>query len=678
MLLLVCLCILCCSAAIEALSPGGAVLIVGSINADIVIPLQRVDRFPDAGETMVVNDEDKYVDDATTNDDDRKATDIESGRVIPGGKGANQAVSCSRLGAQSVFMCRFGDDSNAALLEKTMADNGVDVSFASRVDKPSGLGLVFMRKGGAVSAVVIGGSNSAWLDADSLMRDVKRALEEVNHIKCIMLQMEVPQYVNEIVAQAAHEAGIPVFQDVGGADNELTRAHLQKCTFLSPNLSELKRLTKLDTGSDEDILKAAKSLQARGARNVLVTLGSEGSLLLAEDGTTVLRQPCVSVGCVVDETGAGDNYRAAFVVAHFVDALPLQDSMLFASVAGALAVTKMGAIPACSSRDECNGVLDKLSSNVLGLKGGRSQHSQWTLRGGSAVSDAATSTDDSPFPFKFASRLNSMRDRLDLCLPGEDDSVYGWIARQGRIAGLDLVDFNYPQHITSPVVTAELLSGLMQALREAGLNCGAICLRYPKNMRAGAFTNPDRSLRSSAIQLTKEACDWAVALGANEVVVWSAFDGYDYALQADYDQLWDDVVTAFQEICDLYPGVKISLEYKPTDENTRFFAIPSTGSAQQLMAEVDRANFGLTLDFGHCLMAGENPAQSVAYVNRRGGKLFGVQLGDGYGRLGATLSSLYGTCCDDDLLKCRCRGWIGLREHSCQGFVGVCLLVDPD
>ena len=113
--------------------------------------------------------------------------------------------------------------------------------------------------------------------------------------------------------------------------------------------------------------------------------------------------------------------------------------------------------------------------------------------------------------------------------------------------------------------------------------------------------------------MTKQACDWASALGASEVVVWSAFDGYDYTLQVDYAELWKAIVKAFQEVCDAYPHIKISLEYKPTDENTRFFIVPSTGSALLLAHEIARDNFGLTLDFGHCLMAGENPAHAGMY-----------------------------------------------------------------
>ena len=114
-----------------------------------------------------------------------------------------------------------------------------------------------------------------------------------------------------------------------------------------------------------------------------------------------------------------------------------------------------------------------------------------------------------------------IRDSLDLW-DGPND-VYGWVARQGTIKGLDLVDFNYPQHLQNvPVAKAR------EALERAGLTAGSICMRYPKDMQLGAFTNPDPELRRRAIDLTKEAGQWARDLGAQEVVVWSAFDGYDY------------------------------------------------------------------------------------------------------------------------------------------------------
>jgi xylose isomerase len=181
------------------------------------------------------------------------------------------------------------------------------------------------------------------------------------------------------------------------------------------------------------------------------------------------------------------------------------------------------------------------------------------------------------------------------------------------------------------------------ALDEAGLVAGAVCLRYEAIQFArGAMNHPDADHRREAIELTKEAAQTAIDIGCDEVVVWSAFDGYDYPFQVDYNAKWQELIDAFRECCDAYPNVKFSLEYKPTDENTRFFTVPSTGAALLMAQEVNRVNFGLTLDVGHMLMSGENPGQSIAMVGRAG-KLFGIQLNDGYTRLAAEDGLMFGS-----------------------------------
>jgi len=463
------------------------ILVVGSINADFFIP---VDRLPVSGENIVAKESD------------------DAGRAIAGGKGANTAVAARRLGCDTSFCCMFGDDAHADMLRRTLADNHVDTSLCQTVRKPSGQGLVFLQDSGAVSAVVLGGANSAWpaatFDADALLTGQLAK----HQLACVMLQMEVPMWVNERVAEAAERAGIPVFQDVGGAEQELSAAHLQRCTYLSPNLSELARLSKLPVATEEEVAAAARELQRRGARNVLVTLGDRGSVLYAEDGR-VLTQPCCAVDKVVDETGAGDNFRAGFCVRHFAERQGLQESMAFAAAAGAVAVTKLGAIPSCATREECLALVAKHAAAQVNLRGGA------TGAGATPFGAAKNAAGGEPFPFKFASRLNSMKDRLDLW-DGSND-VRGWILRQGKVKGLDLVDFNYPQHITSPTVTEEAKRAITSALDEAGLKTGAICLRFPKDMQLGAYTHPKADVRARAVALTKEACAWAQALGADEV-----------------------------------------------------------------------------------------------------------------------------------------------------------------
>ena len=116
----------------------------------------------------------------------------------------------------------------------------------------------------------------------------------------------------------------------------------------------------------------------------------------------------------------------------------------------------------------------------------------------------------------------------------------------------------------------------------------------------------------------------------------------DYHLQMDYDVAWARTVSAFTSLadgCASYGGggkggVRVSVEWKPTDPASRFSVVPSTGAALLLAAQVGRRNFGVTLDAGHLLLGGENPAQAVALAAREG-RLFGIQLSDAHSRLGA-------------------------------------------
>ena len=115
----------------------------------------------------------------------------------------------------------------------------------------------------------------------------------------------------------------------------------------------------------------------------------------------------------------------------------------------------------------------------------------------------------------------------------------------------------------------------------------------------GAMNHYNEMKQNDAIQLIYDAAQMAIELNCTEVVIWSAYDGYDYPLQVNYNDHWDQLVYGFQKCCDKYPMIKFSLEYKPTDENTSFFTAPSTGAACLLTIQVNRINFGLTLDVGH-------------------------------------------------------------------------------
>eukprot|EP00439_Symbiodinium_sp_Y106_P047075 s2319_g6.t1 len=224
------------------------VLVCGSLNADIII---EINRFPKKGETLGTRSAD-------------------TGVMVPGGKGANQAVAASRLAAgtprKAQFVCQFGNDSHATKLEQVLVDNGLDLSGCGRPQKPSGQAFIFLEADGSNSILIVGGSNVAW---PAEVADFQRLIEGAS---AVLLQQEIPKYVNEAVASVAHAAGVPVIQDVGGEERDFPDEHLKKLDYICPNETELERLTGMATDSEAKVVAAARSLQKRGVKNVLCTL----------------------------------------------------------------------------------------------------------------------------------------------------------------------------------------------------------------------------------------------------------------------------------------------------------------------------------------------------------------------------------------------------------------------
>jgi len=574
--------------------------VVGSANLDTFL---AIDRLPSPGENLTLLPE------------------TQPNIDVPGGKGLNQAVACRKLSDfkyPTSFVARLGKNDDS-IIRKVLSDYDVESDYCqSDHDGTYGTGrgyVFFEKRTGRVSAVVSGGANmygwSDWMET-STVEKVEKLLKGTT---CLLLQCEVPQFVNLLVAKEAQRLNkisnmgggkIIVCLDVGGEDRPIDKELLGCCDYILPNETELKRLVQASDHEQNEtcppinlIIEYAKQVQKMGAKNVLVTLGSNGSILVREDGNLV-QMGTYHVDKVVDETGAGDCYRAAFAIAlaertcNNDDTLSdacLEECMRFASAAGALAVTKEGAVPSIPNRQE-----------VLNLLRKNQQYDDKKVRNVKEIPRGGD--EDVKFPYTFGSRLNSMKDRPELW-PNPVDNVKEWVKRQGTIRGLDCIDFNYPQHFESWTVAEA-----KKSLDDAGLCAGSVCLRYPSKFARGAMNHPDENLRREAIEMTKKAADVAKELGCNEVVVWSAYDGYDYPFQVNYQDKWDQLVHAFQECCDEHPDIKWSLEFKPTDENTRFFTVPSTGAALLMVKDVDRENFGLTLDVGHMLMSGENVSVS--------------------------------------------------------------------
>ncbi|MEZ5924459.1 MAG: TIM barrel protein [Hyphomicrobiaceae bacterium] len=220
---------------------------------------------------------------------------------------------------------------------------------------------------------------------------------------------------------------------------------------------------------------------------------------------------------------------------------------------------------------------------------------------------------------RFATRLNSFRTGR---MAGT--SVADAIRQVAKVEGIGAVELNYPQHFGGG--TAEVVD----LAKAAGLAVTALNLRYDgPDYALGAFTHPEASRREAAIELTLGAVDTARRHGIDHVILWMGPDGFDQPFQADYRQLWDWEIDGFRRVARHDPSIRVSVEAKPSDPR-RVSIIRSVSDSLLAARVVGLANFGVTLDWCHVLMAGEHPAAAAALALKEG-RLFGVHLNDGYG-----------------------------------------------
>ena len=195
------------------------ILIVGSVNMDIVA---RVDHTPVPGENV-------------------RGWDL---ATIPGGKGANQAVACARLGARTDFLARVGDDEFGGRLRRGLAEAGVRTEAVAAVAGcPSGIAVIFVDARGQNSIVVTAGANDR-LTPD----DVDAARGLMAEADAVLLQLEVPPETVARAIGAARRAGVPVIVDAGPPRQPVDEA-VFGATILSPNEAEAASLLGIEPGS---------------------------------------------------------------------------------------------------------------------------------------------------------------------------------------------------------------------------------------------------------------------------------------------------------------------------------------------------------------------------------------------------------------------------------------------
>lgn len=286
------------------------VLVVSSANLDFV---QRMRRLPNAGETVVETAGYSYV---------------------PGGKGANSAVSFARLGDDCVFCARVGADGNGNRLRALYEREGIDVRFVAQDrSTPTGLASILVEEDGVNRIVVYPGANRKLSEAD-----VEEAF--TCYPDAVYLQFEIPDKPILAAARFAQEKKIPLFVDAGPARADFPLSELGRMEIFSPNETETRVYTGIDPINSENCLRAAIKLSTMiDAKYIVIKLGARGSYVY--DGKYYHIIPAVPTEAV-DTTGAGDIYTAALT--HFyLQGKDIETAAYLANCAGSLSVSREGA-----------------------------------------------------------------------------------------------------------------------------------------------------------------------------------------------------------------------------------------------------------------------------------------------------------------------------------------------
>jgi len=299
----------------------GHVLVVGSLNTDLVM---RAPRLPRPGETVVGA----------------------SFHMAPGGKGANQAVAAARLGAAVKMIGRVGNDAFGQLVRAAVADAGVGVD-AIQVDSknPTGTAQVIVDAQGQNSIVVASGANACLSVAD-----VTRATAQWEGASVVVLQLEVPLMTVAAAIAMAAERRVPVLLNAAPAQS-LPDELWHSVGWLVVNEVEMEQLGERAIASVDDAIVAARQVRRRG-QHVVVTLGAAGAIVVGDGEVLHAQAPPVDV---VDTTAAGDAFVGALAAALRRGLAP-PDAMQQAVVAGSLACTKAGAIPSLPTAADVRGV----------------------------------------------------------------------------------------------------------------------------------------------------------------------------------------------------------------------------------------------------------------------------------------------------------------------------------
>lgn len=295
------------------------ITVIGSLNMDVVL---EIPHMPKIGETI-------------------SAGGLE---LVPGGKGANQAYAAGKLGGRVGMIGAVGKDSAGKALIRNLELAGVDTSGIEIIDgETSGQAFITVDEDGNNSIIIVAGANG------KVTKEMIQKNESlIRESDIIVMQMEIPADAVMYAKDMAAAMGKQIILDPAPALPDFEDDLWKNVDYVKPNETELAILTGCRTDTQEGIKAGAHLLLDKGVKNVVVSLGSRGCMLVTEEKEVFFPANKVKA---VDTTAAGDSFTAAFALA-LSEGKNCEEAVCFGQRVSSIVVTRKGAQTSIPTREE--------------------------------------------------------------------------------------------------------------------------------------------------------------------------------------------------------------------------------------------------------------------------------------------------------------------------------------
>lgn len=301
-----------------------SIVVVGSSNTDLVV---NVPKIPLEGETILGS---KF-------------------RTHKGGKGANQAVAASRLGADTTFIACIGNDDFGNRAIKSYNEEGINTKYIQREGETSGVALITVSDQGRNTISVSPESNGLLSP-----KHIDQALDVIRKAKVVLTQFEIPIPTIEYLIKRCNECSAKFILNPAPA-LKLPEYLFKFIDIITPNETEAESLTGIKVTDEKSANLSAAKLIQKGVKEVIITLGDKGAYLHSKTQQKLI--PGFKVNAI-DTTAAGDTFNGALAYS-ITQNKPTEEAIIFANAASALAVTKNGAQSSTPKFSDVNKFLNK-------------------------------------------------------------------------------------------------------------------------------------------------------------------------------------------------------------------------------------------------------------------------------------------------------------------------------